>query len=64
MGFLWGFFVKPLIPFAKQIELLVLEIPIFPQGEEEVEMKSKTRLALYIAGEMITLALQRQCFSL
>lgn len=59
------FFVKPCVPFAKQIELLALEIPFFPQGEEEVEMKSKkTRLASNIAGEMIALALHRQCFSL
>lgn len=61
LGFL---FVKPLVPFAKQIELLALDIPFFPQEEEEIEIKSKTtRLAPDIAGEMIVLALQTVLFS-
>lgn len=62
---LWFLFVKPFVLFAKQIELLALDIPFFPQGEEEIEMKSKkTMLAPDIAGEIIALALHRQCFSL
>lgn len=62
---LWFLFVKPLVPFAQQIELLAIEIPFLPQEEEGVEMKSKkTRSAPDIAGEMTVLALHRQHFSL